>query len=78
MVVCVKLNNEETVMGLLTSFLKIELIQNMNAYRKSLLETSAQLMSSIMLLFLMFSLPTNSKDLELNINFSFIIYLKTK
>ena len=65
-------------MGLLASFLKMELIQNLNAYPKGLHETSAQLMSSITVPFLMFSLPINSKSMELNIKLSFIIYLKTK
>ena len=65
-------------MGLLASLLKMKLIQNMNAYRKSLHETSAQLMSSITVPSLMFSLPTNSKSMELNIKFSFIIYQETK
>ena len=52
-------------MGLLASFLKKELIQNMNAYDKSLHEMSAQLMSSITVLSLVFSLPTNSKHKNL-------------
>ena len=69
---------KKELMGLLASFLKIELIENMNTYRKSLHETSAQLMSSITVPSLMFSLPTNSKSMELNIKFLFIIYLKTK
>ena len=69
---------KKELMGLLASFLKMELIQNMNAYRKSLHETSAQLMSSITVPSLMFSLTTNTKSMEINIKFSFIIYLKTK
>ena len=60
---------KKELMCLLASFLKMELIENMNAYHKGLHETSAQLM---------FSLPTNSKSMELHIKFSFIIYLKTK
>ena len=78
MVVCVKLNNEKRVDRSISIFFENGAIQNMNAYRKSLHKTSAQLMSSITLLSLMFSLPTNSKGMELNIKFSFIIYLKTK
>ena len=62
-------------MGLLASFLKTKLIQNMSAYRKSLHETSPQLMSSITVLSLMFSLPTNSKSMELNILIIFIYYI---
>ena len=69
---------KKELMGLLASFLKMELIQNMNAYHKSLHETSAQLMSSITVPSLMFSLPTNTKSMQINIKFSFIIYLKTK
>ena len=68
---------KKELMGLLASLLKMELIQNINAYRKSLNETSAQLMSSITVLSLMFSLPSNSKVMEINIKVSFI-YLKTK
>ena len=68
---------KKELMGLLASLLKMELIQNINAYRKSLHETSAQLMSSITVLSLMFSLPSNSKVMEINIKVSFI-YLKTK
>ena len=69
---------KKELMGLLASFLKMELIQNMNAYRKSLHETSAQLMSSITVFSLMLSLPTSSKGMERNIKLLFIIYLKTK
>ena len=68
---------KKELMGLLASLLKMELIQNINAYLKSLNETSAQLMSSITVLSLMFSLPSNSKVMEINIKVSFI-YLKTK
>ena len=68
---------KKELMGLLASLLKMELIQNINAYRKSLHETSAQLMPSITVLSLMFSLPSNSKVMEINIKVSFI-YLKTK
>ena len=65
------------LMGLLVSFfLKVQLIQNMNAYCKSLHKTSAKLMSSSTVLSLIFYLPTSSKSMELNIKFSFIIYLK--
>ena len=60
---------KKELIGLLVSFLKMHLIQNKNAYRKSLHETSAQLMSSITVFSLMFSLPISSKAMELNINF---------
>ena len=62
-------------MGLLVSFLKMQLIQNMNAYHKSLHETSAQLMSSITVFSLMLSLPTSSKGMERNIKLFYLLYI---
>ena len=74
--VFLKLNHERVDGSISIFFLKMQLIQNMNAYCKSLHKTSAKLMSSSTVLSLIFSLPTSSKSMEFNKKFSFIIYLK--